>query len=623
MTTTSTRRSSTWSGANVRHARATIAPTLPRPCGRCRKTVHPTDRWVVGHIKSRHAYPELTLVPSNWQPEHRACSDRSSGEAIAEKALRDAGVLPAPSTVAAPLPRSLSDAHAAPFLIPDDLSWATFVQAAPTWLKPYLDPDESSSPPLAVSPLHPDAVGSYAEQCFVRAVCPEGAIAWIEAVEGKTLRWWQRLGLVLKLQHDADGRLLKRDVTETGPRRAGKSVGLRGLAMWRMEHGAELFGERQEIIHTGSDLAVCRKAQKEAWRWAKLHWGPRSVTAGNGKESIETPGGDVWLVRAQLATYGWDTTLALVDEGWDVQPATVSEGLEPSLMGRHSPQMVMTSTSHRRATSTMRTALAVGLSENDPAALVLWWGAPPGADPSDPEVWRAASPYWDEERAAFVASKYAKALAGEDDPEFDDPDPVRGFECQFLNRWDLRSLARAGESKLVDAEAWGRLTAAVPAGPPAAVAVESWFADGVSVAFAWRLGDHVLVAVVGVPDLGSAAASVAASGFRGTADVGASIATDPAWAEAKVKVRAAAGHVVGAVLELDRLLAAEVLRHDGGEQLTEQVLAVRTAPGANGPRLRSQTRADGVKAAAWAAAAARSAGPGRPRIVLPAGVRRT
>jgi hypothetical protein len=58
---------------------------------------------------------------------------------------------------------------------------------------------------------------------------------------------------------------------------------------------------------------------------------------------------------------------------------------------------------------------------------------------------------------------------------------------------------------------------------------------------------------------------------------------------------------------LDRLLADGVLAHDGGAELTVQVLDLRTSPGVDGPRVRSTTPADAVKAATRAAVAARAA----------------
>ena len=94
-----------WRGHAVTRARTHMATTTPWPatCARCGKHVHPDppetlpgkSGWVVGHIKSRAAHPELTWEPSNWRVEHRKCSDRTGQAAVIEKAkaeaLRDAG----------------------------------------------------------------------------------------------------------------------------------------------------------------------------------------------------------------------------------------------------------------------------------------------------------------------------------------------------------------------------------------------------------------------------------------------------------------------------------------------------------------------------------------------------
>jgi hypothetical protein len=69
--------------------------------------------------------------------------------------------------------------------------------------------------------------------------------------------------------------------------------------------------------------------------------------------------------------------------------------------------------------------------------LLLFWGAHPDADYADPATWRGSSPHWTPEREALMARKYAAALAGQDEPEFDDPDPVRGWAAQYLNVWPL------------------------------------------------------------------------------------------------------------------------------------------------------------------------------------------
>ncbi len=263
----------------------------------------------------------------------------------------------------------------------------------------------------------------------------------------------------------------------------------------------------------------------------------------------------------------------------------------------------------------MRTQLAAALAEDDGETLLLLWGAPPGADLADPETWRAASPHWSQDRLRMIGAKYAKALAGQDDPEFDDPDPMSGFEAQYLNRWRLREPRVARGTPAVSPEAWADLLGEVPAGAPSAVAIESWFGEGVSVASAWRAGERAVVSVEDHDDLASAAAAVRDSGFRGTAIVGASLMKDPALRA--VRRRAGEGRTGATVQQMARLIAEDLVRHDGGEHLSAQLLGARTLPGADGPRVVSTGRADAVKAAVWSLQAARVVRPQIVGMVLP------
>ncbi|MGH3503888.1 MAG: hypothetical protein ACRDQA_23780, partial [Nocardioidaceae bacterium] len=79
-----------WSGRLVATARAYMARRLPASCGQCGKEVSAQQQWVVGHIKARSTHPELIAVPSNWQLEHRACSDRTGQSSVQAKAKQQA-----------------------------------------------------------------------------------------------------------------------------------------------------------------------------------------------------------------------------------------------------------------------------------------------------------------------------------------------------------------------------------------------------------------------------------------------------------------------------------------------------------------------------------------------------
>jgi hypothetical protein len=76
-----------------------------------------------------------------------------------------------------------------------------------------------------------------------------------------------------------------------------------------------------------------------------------------------------------------------------------------------------------------------------------------------------------------MQSKYDKALRGEADVELDDPDPLAGFESQYLNRWQLRQGAGGALPGWVDL-ATERIPPAPEALGVAADSTGSWFSLG-------------------------------------------------------------------------------------------------------------------------------------------------
>src|SRR6185369_12082778 len=115
----------------------------------------------------------------------------------------------------------------------------------------------------------------------------------------KGLRWWQRYAIWRQLEHDEEGLLLWKTVLETTPRRSGKSVRLRAMALWRIAH-PEVFGDEDQIVlHTGRDVAVVREIHRKAWRWATVRaddgW---RVSRGVGQEEVIHDAVHRWLVRS-------------------------------------------------------------------------------------------------------------------------------------------------------------------------------------------------------------------------------------------------------------------------------------------------------------------------------------
>jgi hypothetical protein len=339
------------------------------------------------------------------------------------------------------------------------------------WLADIADKPRDAAWPRAISAPHPLAVGTYGTE--VEAEAREHLHL--------DLRWWQRLAVRMQLQHDAEGRLLIREAYESTPRRAGKSVRLRAGALWRLRH-ADRFGEEQLVMHTGKDLNICREVIRRAWPLAD-RWGWTSRKA-NGQEEIEASDGSRWMIRGKDSVYGYDVTVGLVDEAWAVAPGIVDDGLEPATLERIQPQLVLTSTAHRRATPLMLRRLRS--VDVDPEVLVMLWGAPEDADPSDPAAWRAASPHWSTDRERLLTRKWAAAAAGELDADAEDDDPVEGFKAQYLNIWP--HIGRR-ETKAPDLANWASLPGVPsPEPPPGCVVALDQAPDGsvVGVMASWR-----------------------------------------------------------------------------------------------------------------------------------------
>lgn len=601
-----------WSGRRVQRARQFMAGKLPAPCARgCGRVVLTMEEMRVGHVLDRVTHPHLIDVPSNWQIECRACSDGGGQRAVIAKAkadaLREAGFSrPDDPGETPPLPSHTYTGPDEPVEIRAELTWTYHVRTAPAWLQPYLELPLSASPPLAMTPVHPEAVGSYG---------PE-AIEWIEAnvtERGRalTLRWWQRLAIVMQLQHREDGSLCMRKIVESTPRRAGKSVRLVGMALWRVDH-SDLFGEDQLVLFCGKDLGIAREIHRKAWAWADVREG-WDVRRGVGQEEVNK-GESRWLVRSLDSVYGFDVCQGAVDEAWSVPPAVVTEGIEPATLERLSPQLLLTSTAHRRATSLMKGEISAALAAEDGETLLLWWGVLAGADIGDPETWRLASPHWSEDRARMIESKYTKALAGEVDPDADDPDPLRAFESQYLNMWKLRERKSAPGDQVVTSEAWAELLADLPDRAPDAVACEGWAGGSLACAFAWRADVGSIVQVVPVSSVAEAAELVRASGCRRKPVVGKSLAGDPSW---RGRTNPKVGSASVTVAELARLLRDGLLFHDGSAELARQVTGIRTKPSADGLRVTSADDLEAVKSAVWAVEDSRAARVANFTVILP------
>jgi len=360
-------------------------------------------------------------------------------------------------------------------LDPSDRRWAV------PWLDELRDMPADAVWPRLMTVPHPRATGSLgAEFC-----------AWAEAREHRPLRWWQQLVATRLLEVDRDGRLVWETATMSTARQVGKSWLLRELCLWRM-HQRERFGEPQDVLHTGKDMAVCLEVQRPARVWAKGRKNDYRVREANGQVEIELlEDGSRWLLRAKEAVYGYSVALAVVDEAWKVRAGSVDEGLTPTMAEREQPQLVLVSTAHRKATRLMLEARQVALNalEAPDSDLLIEWSAPEGAEMDDAAAWQQASPHWTTRRRRLVGKALERARAGEiEDP--DEPDPEQSFRAQWLNQWPRKLAEPSGATEPLFADGvWAELAMPVTAASPLYVALEDDYGLGAAVAACRRTDD--------------------------------------------------------------------------------------------------------------------------------------
>ena len=481
----------------------------------------------------------------------------------------------------------------------------------PCWAVPWLRglrrvPRDAVWPRL-MSPPHPQAVGSLG-RVFIR---------WAEARSGRPLRWWQRLVAVRLLEVDAGGRLVWETTILSMARQLGKSWLLRELCLWRIHQG-DRFGEPQDVLHTGKDLAVTKEVQRSARIWAKARAGLYKVREVNGQEEIELlADGSRWMLRAKEAVYGYSVSLGAVDEGWKVRASSVDEGLTPTMVEREQPQLLLVSTAHRMATSLMLGRRQVALADLAAGGgdLLIEWSAPRDADLDDVAAWRLASPHWTPQRERLIARQLEKARAGDlEDP--DEPDPVEAFRAQWLNQWPHRiTLPTGNTEELLPAGLWAALAEPVESDGPLWVAVEDDYGLGAAVAAATRLDDGRLEAGGWLcPDWDTALADVRRLGVARRIrhlQVGASMLNRvPPGTMPAPKPAGAAETRVGLALLRDLAANRQVIHDEGTLELDRAVCAahVRETP-AGQLMLAHRGETHLVRALVWALNAAHKPAP--------------
>jgi hypothetical protein len=409
--------------------------------------------------------------------------------------------------------------------------------------------------PRLETPRPSDVVGSYGAE----------AAGWIARYLRDELRPWQRYALERVLEHREDGSLRWRRVILTVSRQSGKSILSRGLCGWRVG-AADLFGEPQHVLHVANLRATAQKIWTPAARTLEESLGA-IVRRSNGQEAIELADGSRWELAASNLDggVGGSYSEAFVDEAWRVSRDVVDGSIAPTMLERSSPQLILVSTAGDGGSLLLledRDAAIAQLAEPDSARiLLLEWSAPPEAYVDDRDAWRLASPHWTPAR--LEALEHAFATSSESD-----------WRRQYLNQWVLAARSWIAPAQWAEAT---ELELELPRAPAGTVAINDQDGNPGSCGYVAAVldGERVLVSGRAFPSRRALWAALEDLGRtrRGAellypASFEKHVARLPGFLPVKVgtaEQRAGYGPTLGAVVD-------GRLRHDGGDELTRQML---------------------------------------------------
>lgn len=207
---------------------------------------------------------------------------------------------------------------------------------------------------------------------------------------------WQRSLLNVALEANPDGTLAHRVVVVTVPRQSGKSVLLRGVAMFYL-----LRAPLQQVWAT----AQTREDAKDRWsdcakalQHSPLVGEVSAVRRGSGSEQMDMVNGSHYRIFSpvEAGAHGASIDLGIIDEAWAV-PDRVIQGLQPTQAARDDPQLWIVSTAGDAGSSMFNRYTDLGRSEigdgsTGPGLVFCEYSADRDLDPEDPDTWRGCMP---------------------------------------------------------------------------------------------------------------------------------------------------------------------------------------------------------------------------------------
>jgi hypothetical protein len=444
-----------------------------------------------------------------------------------------------------------------------------------------------------MSPVHPDAVGSYGMELCQFALKRTGS----------PLDWWQRLVSARVLEHDRDGELCWPEWLLTLARQGGKSWWLSEYATWRLTL-EEKLGEPQNVLLVSNRLRTADWVQRRIRAWAERQdgWDARH---GNGLQRV-IHGANDWALATPPGAYGMSTGLAFVDEAWDVPPEHIEDGLIPTMLERRWGQLGIVSTAHHLAGALFVDRRQAALNDLQ-RYLLIEWSAEPWRELADEEGWRQANPRWSKKRRTFVDRELYRALN-----DRNSIDPLAHFRSQYLNTWPTRVALKTPVPglPLLPEGLWPELVGDAELVGPVVFALDDIGGRAVATSAAGR-DEHgnIVVEAYETADRHTAFNWVQAhSAVRPNCQlvVGPTLQHEPALDELGIPYTVSGfTESKGTLSTLRQVVSRRQLRHTGSPLLAEQVEVCRVvepSAGGGGLKVVSSTDWSLVRAASWAVA---------------------
>ena len=522
----------------------------------------------------------------SYVPSCKRCSSRQAGEVSNAVAVNRGQLAEVTFDEPEPTPG------------PSDPIWAV------PWLSDLIEPPSGATWPRWMSAPHPDAIGSLGHEFE----------AYVLERRGVELRHFQRLAARRILEVDREGRLVWLQWFVTVARQVGKTVLIVELLVWALAHVRDHWSA-DDVVLCSRQLKSAESAIKDEIRWALEtdRWHAHRV---NGQKKIMLDERFELLCLAAEAVYGETAGLLVIDESWDVASTTVAESIEPAILAAEG-QIGYTSTAHRKATSlslNLRKRAFEQLDEPDDL-LLIEWSADRSLAVDDREGWRQASPHWSRHREKLIARRLEAALSGEVlDPT--EPDPLKAFEAQYLNRWPVKQTRRGPGEPLFEVGSWAAAlhTSELPTFGRV-MAVEDNYGHGLAVVIAGVTAEE-RIGLVGreFEDVAAGwAYAVEEAKTVGTILVGGTLLADANRAGLTSIEPAGRIQTRTGLSTLRSTMHSGDLVHDGSPDLAAQMIECRIRANPTGLSIASPGRHDLVNASAWAAArvqAERSITPG-------------